>query len=77
MQPPPPPTFDEHSVEAYYLAHVFGLDTGNINGKPLVVVVDYYSFFLYERPVPDMSSDTLILALKTIFSEWCTHNTNN
>ena len=27
------------------------------------------SFFLYERPMPDMSSDTLILALKTILSE--------
>ena len=68
----PPPhthTFDEHSVEVCYLTHVFGLDIGNIDGKPHVVMVDYYSFFLYERPMPDMSSDTLILALKTIFSE--------
>ena len=64
-----PPTFNEHSVKACYPAHVFGSDTGNIDGKPHVVIMDYYSFFLYERPMPDMSSDTLILALKTIFSE--------
>ena len=63
------PTFDEHSVEACYPTDVFGSDIGNIDGKPHVVVVDYYSFFLYERPMPDMSSDTLILTLKTIFSE--------
>ena len=64
-----PPTFDEHSAEACYPAHIFGSDIGNINGKPHTVVVDYYSFFLYERPMSDMSSDTLILALNTIFSE--------
>ena len=28
-----------------------------------------YSFFIYERPMPDMSSETFILALKTIFIE--------
>ena len=64
-----PPTFDEHSVEACHPAHIFGSDIANIEGKYHVVVVDYYSFFMCERPMPDMSSDTLILALKTIFSE--------
>ena len=34
-----------------------------------VIMVDYYSFFIYERPMPDMSSVTLILALETIVSE--------
>ena len=63
-----PPSYDEHSVEAYYPSHIFGSDIGNIEGKPHVVV-DYYSFFINERPMPDMSSKTLILALKTIFSE--------
>ena len=67
--PHAPPTFDEHSVEACYPTYVFGSDIANIEGKSRVVVVDYYSFFLYERPMPDMSSDILILALKTIFSE--------
>ena len=64
-----PPSYDEHSVEACYPSHIFGSDIGNVDRKPQVVVVDYYSFFIYERPMPDMSSETLILALKTIFSE--------
>ena len=64
-----PPTFNEHSVKACYPTHIFGSDIANIDGKPLVVIVDYYSFSLYERPMPDVSSDTLILALKTVFSE--------
>ena len=64
-----PPTFDKHSVEACYPTHIFGSDIANVDGKPHVIIVDYYSFFIYERPMPDMSSDTLVLALKTIFSE--------
>ena len=64
-----PPSCDEHSVEACYPSHIFGSDIGNVDGKLQVVVVDYYSFFIYERPMPDMSSETLILALKAIFSE--------
>ena len=57
-----PPSYDEHSVEACYPSHIFGSVIGNIEGKPHVVVVDYYSFFICERPMPDMSSETLILA---------------
>ena len=64
-----PPTFNEHSVEVCYPTYIFGSDIANIDGKPHVIVVDYYSFLLYERPVLDMSSDTLVLALKTIFHE--------
>ena len=64
-----PPSHDEHSVEACYPSHIYGSDIANIDGKPHVVIVDYYSFFIYERSMPDMSSETLILALKTILSE--------
>ena len=64
-----PPSYNEQSVEACYPSHTFGSDIANVDGKPHVVV-DYYSFFIYERPMPDMSSETLILALKTIFSEF-------
>ena len=63
------PSCDEHSVEACYPSHIFGSDIGNVAGKPHVVVVDYYSFFIYKKPMPDMSSETLVLALKTIFSK--------
>ena len=34
-----------------------------------VVCVDYFSFFIWECPLPDMQSDTVILGLKTIFSQ--------
>ena len=64
-----PPSYDEHSVEASYPIHIFGSDIGNVNRKPHVVVVDNCSFFIYDRPMPDMSSETLILTLKTIFSK--------
>ena len=64
-----PPSYNEHSVEACYPSHIFGSDIANVDWKAHVVVVDYYSFFIYERPMPDMSSETLFLALKTIFSE--------
>ena len=63
------PSYDKHSAEACYPSHIFGSDIANVDGKPHVVVLDYYSFFIYERPMPDMSSETLILALKTIFSK--------
>ena len=64
-----PPSYNEHSVEACYPAHIYGSDIASTDRKPHVVVVDYYSFYVYERPMPDMSSDMLILELKTIFSE--------
>ena len=64
-----PHTFDEHTTEACYPGHIYGTDKGNIQGKPHVIVVDYLSFFIYQRPLPDMTWDTVILALKTIFSE--------
>ena len=40
-----------------------------IDGKVHVVCVDYFSFFIWEKALPDMQSDTVILGLKTIFSE--------
>ena len=64
-----PRTFDKHTTEACYPGHIYGTDIGNIQGKPHVIVVDYFSFFVYERPLPDMTSDTVILAFKTILSE--------
>ena len=47
-----PPSCDEHSVEACYPSHIFGSDIGNVDRKPHVAVVDYYSFFIYKRPMP-------------------------
>ena len=61
--------FNKHITEACYPSHIYGTDIGNIQGKSHVIVVDYISFFIYERPLPDITLDTVILALKTIFSE--------
>ena len=38
-------------------------------GKVHVVCLYYFSFFIWERPLPDIQFDTVILGLKTIFSE--------
>ena len=64
-----PPSYDEHWVEAHFPSHIYGVDLCDIDGKVHVVCVDYFSFFTWERPLPDMQSDTVILGLKTIFSE--------
>ena len=52
-----------------YLGHIYGTDIANIQRRPHVIVIDYFSFFVYERPLPDMTSETIILLLKTAFSE--------
>ena len=64
-----PPSYDEHSVEAHFPSHIYGADLCDIDGKGHIVCLDYFSFFIWERPLPDMQSDTVILGLKTIFSE--------
>ena len=65
----PLPSFDEHSVEAHFPSHIYGADLCDIDGKVHVVCVDYFSFFIWECPLRDMQSDTVILGLKTIFSK--------
>ena len=64
-----PPSYDKHPVEAHFPSHIYGADLYDIDGKVHVVCVDYFSFFIWERPLPDMQSDTVILDLKMIFSE--------
>ena len=64
-----PPSYDKHSVEAHFPSHIYGADLCDIDWKVHVVCVDYFSFFIWECPLPDMQSDTVILGLKTIFSE--------
>ena len=61
-----PPSYNEHSNEAHFPSHIYGADLCDINGKVHVVCVDYFSFFIWERPLPDMQSD---LGLKMIFGE--------
>ena len=64
-----PLSYDEHTVEAHFPSHIDGADLCDIEEKIHVVSVDYFSFFMWEWPLPDMQSDTVILGLKMIFSE--------
>ena len=48
---------------------MYGADLCDVDGNVHVVCVDYLSFFIQERPLPDMQLDTVILGLKMIFSE--------
>ena len=48
---------------------MYGADLCDIDGKVHIVCVDYFSFFIWKRPLPDMQSDRVILGLKMIFSE--------
>ena len=50
-------------------SHIYEADLCDIDGKVHVVCVDYFLFFIWERPLPDMQSDTVILDLKMIISE--------
>ena len=56
-------------METYFPSHTYGADLCDIDGKIHIVCVDYFSFFIWQRPLPDMQSDTVILGLKMIFSE--------
>ena len=51
----------KHVIRVIYLIQILQ----KVDGKPHVVVVEYYSFFICERPMPDVSSDMLTLAPKT------------
>ena len=64
-----PPSYDEHSVETHFPGHIYRTDLCDIEGKVHIVCMDYFSFFIWEIPLPDMQSDTMILGLKMIFSE--------
>ena len=64
-----PPSYDKHSVKAHFPSHIYGADLCDIDGKVHIVCVDYFSFFIWECPLPDMQSNTMILGLKMIFSE--------
>ena len=59
-----PPSYEEHSVEVHFPSHIYGADLCDIDRKIHIVCVDHFSFFMWERPLPDMQSDTVILGLR-------------
>ena len=46
----------------------YGADVGKINSHPHLVVIDYYSFTVFEWPLPSLATSSVITAFKTIFS---------
>ena len=59
----------KHAAEANFASHIYGADLCDIQGKIHLVCVDYFSFFVWKRSLPDMQLETVILAFKTIFSK--------
>ena len=47
----------------------YGVDVGEIDGFPHLIVVDYYLFAIFERPLPSVSTNSVITVFKTVFSD--------
>ena len=55
--------------EAFRPGFKYGADIGEIDGFPHLIVADYYSFTIFERPLPSVSTNSVITAFKTVFSD--------
>ena len=55
-------------ADAHGPAFKYGADIGQIEGHPHLIVVDYYSFTVFEHPLPSLTTTSVIIAFKTIFS---------
>ena len=47
----------------------YGADISEIDGHPHLIIVDYYSFTVFEHPLPSLATTLVITAFKTIFSD--------
>ena len=56
-------------ADAHRPAVKYGADIGKIEGHPHLIVVDYYSFTVFECPLPSLNTTSVITAFKTIFSD--------
>ena len=56
-------------ADAHGPAFKYGADIGKIEGHPHLIVVDYYSFTVFEHPLPSLATTSVITAFKTIFSD--------
>ena len=56
-------------ADAHGPAFKYGADIGEINGRPHLIVVDYYSFTVFEHPLTSLNTTSVITAFKTIFSD--------
>ena len=56
-------------ADAHGPAFKYGADIGEIEGHPHLIVVNYYSFTVFEHPLPSLTTTSVITAFKTIFSD--------
>ena len=56
-------------ADAHGPAFKYGANIGEIKGCPHLIVVDYYSFTVFECPLPSLNTTSVITAFKTIFSD--------
>ena len=57
-----------HHTDAHGPGFKYGADIGEIDSHPHLVVIDYYSFTVFEQPLPSLAMSSVITAFKTIFS---------
>ena len=55
-------------ADAHRPGFKYGADISEIDGHPHLIVVDYYSFTVFECPLPSLATTSVITAFKTIFS---------
>ena len=58
-----------HHAGAHRPGFKYGADIGETDGHPHLIVIDYYSFTVFEHPFPSVSMSSVITAFKTIFSD--------
>ena len=56
-------------VDGHRPGFKYGADVGKIDSHPHSVVIDYYSFTVFECPLPSLAMSSVITAFKTIFSD--------
>ena len=58
-----------HHANAHGPGFKYGADISKIDGHPHLVVIDYYSFTVFECQLPSLTLSSVITAFKTIFSD--------
>ena len=64
-----PTNTPKFKVKANHPGEIYGVDIINIQGKPHIVCVDYYSCCIFESQLKSLHSTDVIKALKSIFCD--------
>ena len=58
-----------HHADTHGPGFKYGADIGKIDGRPHLVVIDYYLFTVFECPLPSLTMSSVITTFKTISSD--------